>query len=163
MANESDEKSGQPYGLPFFNDDQGPIRSGIVVMLSARGDFWIAMGEDLRDPSPKGCSRLLTTYPDGNGGLDLQQFFEPVAIHELGHAFEVLGEFRFLSSWLGEIFAYLAIHTFVAMKKPETMGTLETVAIVATEGANHLTSVERWAPQLSTQSGTGLSRMSDLD
>ena len=37
-------------------------------------------------------------YPDGAGGVDLQPFFDLVTIHELGHAFEVLGEISDVAS-----------------------------------------------------------------
>jgi len=43
-----------------------------------------------------------------------------VTIHELGHAFEVLGDLRLPTFWLGEIFANLALHAFVATKLPES-------------------------------------------
>ncbi len=133
VASKSDWRSRQPYGLPFFNDDQDQIRPGIVVMPSERGDFWAAMGDDLRDASPTDYPKLLATYPDGNGGLDLQPFFDLVVIHELGHAFEVNGDLRLPTFWLGEIFANLALHTFVAAKRPEALKTLEVLATVGTE------------------------------
>jgi hypothetical protein len=87
VASEADWKSRQPYGLPFFNDGEGQIRPGIVVMPAGSGDFWVGMGEDLRDASPRGYARLLATYPGGGDGLDLQPFFDLITIHELGHAF----------------------------------------------------------------------------
>ena len=65
VADEADWESRQPYGLPFFNDDDDQIRPGIVVMPAGSGDFWVAMGEDLREASPSGYTRLLATYPDG--------------------------------------------------------------------------------------------------
>ena len=37
VASEADWKSRQPYGLPFFNDDEGQIRPGIVVMPAEIG------------------------------------------------------------------------------------------------------------------------------
>ena len=153
VASKADWKSRQPYGLPFFNDDQGQIRPGIVVMPSGKGDFWVAMGNDLRDASPNGYSKLLTTYPDGTGGLDLQPFFDLVVIHELGHAFEVLGDLKLPTFWMGEIFANLALHTFVAQKRPEAMGTLEMLAIVATES-------QRLANRMRTE---GFNTLDDLE
>ena len=69
VANEADWESRQPYGLPFFNDDDDQIRPGIVVMPAGTGDFWVAMGQDLREASPHDYPKLLTTYPDGAGGL----------------------------------------------------------------------------------------------
>jgi hypothetical protein len=90
VLDEADCSASVSYGLPFFRHDAGVIRPGIVVMPAGGGDFWIAMAQDLRDASPPGYARLLATYPDGAGGLDLQPFFDLITIHELGHPFEVL-------------------------------------------------------------------------
>jgi hypothetical protein len=133
VADEADWISRQPYGLPFFNDDDGQIRPGIVVMPAGRGEFWIAMGQELHVASPHDYPRLLATYPDGAGGLDLQPFFDLVTIHELGHAFEVLGDLRLPTFWLGEIFANLALHAFVATKQPKSLNTLEVLSTVGAQ------------------------------
>ena len=130
VADKADWQSRQPYGLPFFNDDDGQIRPGIVVMPAGSGDFWIAIGQDIRDASPHGYARLLTAYPDGADGLDLQPFFDLVTIHELGHAFERLGDLQLPTSWLGEIFANLALHAFVATRQPDSLNTLEVLSTV---------------------------------
>jgi hypothetical protein len=76
------------------------------------------MAHDLRATSPRGYAKLLTTYPNRAGGLDLQPFFDLITIHELGHAFEVLGDLRFPTFWLSEIFVNLALHAFVATRLP---------------------------------------------
>jgi hypothetical protein len=110
-----------PYGLPFFRDDVGEIRPGIVVMPAGGGDFWIEIAQDLRDASPRGYAKLLATYADGRGGLDLQPFFDLIGVHELGHAFEVLGDLRLPTLWLSEIFVNLAMHAFVATQLPATV------------------------------------------
>ena len=133
VADKADWRSKQPYGLPFFNDDDAQIRPGIVVMPAGSGDFWIAMGEDLRDAPSSGYARLLATYPDGADGLDLQPFFDLVTIHELGHAFEVFGQLKLPTFWLGEIFANLALHAFVATRQPERLNALETLSIVGSQ------------------------------
>src|ERR1700722_7732173 len=52
VVDEAHWESRQPYGLPFFNDDDGQIRPGIVVMPAGSGDFWNAIGEDLAEASP---------------------------------------------------------------------------------------------------------------
>ena len=126
VASETDWKSRQPYGLPFFNDDEGQIRPGIVVMPAGSGDFWEGIGDDIRDASPRGYARLLAAYPGG----DLQPFFDLVTIHELGHAFQVLGDLRLPAFWLGEIFADLAMHAFVATQLPASLPTLEVLPTV---------------------------------
>ncbi|MHB8556199.1 MAG: hypothetical protein ACYDCB_11185 [Candidatus Dormibacteria bacterium] len=133
VADETDWESRQPYGLPFFNDDDGQIRPGILVMPAGSGDFWVAIGEDLHEASPQGFKRLLAAYPDGAGGLNLQPFFDLITLHELGHAFEVLGDLRLPTSWLGEIFANLALHAFVATQQPEHLETLEVLSTVGAQ------------------------------
>lgn len=133
VADESDWKSRQPYGLPFFNDDDGQLRPGIVVMPAGSGEFWIAIGQDLHEASPRDYAKLLATYPDGAGGLDLQPFFDLITIHELGHAFEVLGDLKLPTFWLGEIFVNLALHAFVATRRPESLNTLEVLSTVGVQ------------------------------
>jgi hypothetical protein len=130
VVNEADWTGSGPYGLPFFSDDTGEIRPGIVVMPAGGGDFWTAMAQDLRDASTCGYAKLLATYPDGAGGLDLQPFFDLVTIHELGHAFEVLGDLRLPTFWLSEIFVNLALHAFVATRLPASLPTLEVLSTV---------------------------------
>jgi hypothetical protein len=121
---------GPPYGLPFFRDDAGEIRPGIVVMPAGGGAFWIEIAQELRDASPRGYAKLLTTYPDGAGGVDLQPFFDLITIHELGHAFEALGDLRLPTFWLSEIFVNLAMHAFLATRLPASLPTLEVLPTV---------------------------------
>ena len=130
VADEADWSGNGPYGLPFFNDDAGEIRPGVVVMPAGGGEFWIAIARDLRDASPRAYAKLLATYPDGTGGVDLQPFFDLITIHELGHAFEVLGDLRLPTFWLSEIFVNLAMHAFVATRLPASLPTLEALPTV---------------------------------
>jgi hypothetical protein len=130
VLDERDWSGSLPFGLPFFRDDAGEIRPGIVVMPAGGGDFWIAMAQELRDASPRGYAKLLARYPDGVGGLDLQPFFDLITIHELGHAFEGLGDLRLPTFWLSEIFVNLALHAFVATRRPASLPTLEVLSTV---------------------------------
>ncbi len=130
VAGEADWSGNGPYGLPFFTDDAGGIRPGVVVMPAGAGDFWVELARDLRDASPRGYAKLLATYPDGAGGLNLQSFFDLITIHELGHAFEVLGDLRLPTFWLSEIFVNVAMHAFVATQLPARLPTLEVLPTV---------------------------------
>lgn len=62
--------------------------------------------------------------------MDLQSFFDLISIHELGHAFEVLGDLRLPTFWLSEIFVNLALHAFVATQWPSNLSTLEVLTTV---------------------------------
>ncbi len=129
VANETDWPGKLPYGLPFFRDGAGEIRPGIVVMPAGGGEFWIELARDLRVASPREYTKLRAAYPDGAGGLDLQPFFDLITIHELGHAFEVLGNLRLRTFWLSEIFVNLAMHAFVATRLPASLPTLEVLPV----------------------------------
>ena len=117
-------------GCRSFTEDAGEIRPGIVVVPAGGGDFWLAMGQNLRDASPLGYAKLLATYPHGAGGVDPQPFFDLITIHELGHAFEVLGDLRLPTFCLSEIFVNLAMHAFVATQLPTSLPTLEVLPTV---------------------------------
>jgi hypothetical protein len=130
VAGEADWSGNGPYGLPFFRDDAAEIRPGIVLMPAGGGNFWKEIGQDIRDASPRGYAKLLATYPDGIGGVNLQPFFDLITIHELGHAFEVLGDLRLPAFWLSEIFVNLAMHAFVATQLPASLPTLEVLPTV---------------------------------
>jgi hypothetical protein len=136
VAGEADWTSRQPYGLPFFSDDAGQIRPGVVVMPAGSGDFWRTIVQDLREASPRGHARLRAAYPDGAGGVDLQPFFDLIAIQELGHAFETLGDLRLPTAWLSEIFVNLALHAFVATQRPASLPTLEALPTVGAGSRN---------------------------
>jgi hypothetical protein len=133
VADQTDWLGRQPYGLAFFNDDAGQIRPGILVMPAGRGDFWAALARDIREASPDRYAELIAAYPDGHGDVDLQPFFDLITIHELGHAFEVLGDLRLPTSWLSEIFVNLAMHAFVATHQPASLPTLETLPTIGAE------------------------------
>jgi hypothetical protein len=130
VADEADWPGSGPYGLPFFRDDALEIRPGVVVMPAGGGNFWIGIAQDIRDASPRGYATLRATYPDAAGGVDLQPFFDLITIHELGHAFEVLGDLRLPTFWLSEIFVNLAMHAFVATRLPASLPTLEVLSTV---------------------------------
>jgi hypothetical protein len=120
---------GPSYGMPFFSEERGE-RPGVLVMPAGSGDFWSSMARGIGDEPPSGYASLLAAYPDGAGGLELQPFVDLLTLHELGHSFEVLGGLQLPTFWMGELFANLALHTFVASRRPASMATLETFSMV---------------------------------
>jgi hypothetical protein len=65
----------------------------------------------------------------------------------------VLGDLRLPTFWLGEIFADLAMHAFVATRQPASLSTLEMLSIV---GAGSRRLAARWRAE-------GYSTLEDLD
>ena len=62
--------------------------------------------------------------------MDLQPFFDLITVHELGNAFEALGDLRLPTFWLSEIFVNLALHAFVATRVPASLPTHEVLPTV---------------------------------
>ena len=153
VADEADWESSTPYGLPYFNDDAGQLRPGVVVMPAGSGDFWTGIAEDIHRASPDRYGQLTVAYPDGNGGVDLQPFFDLITVHELAHAFETLGDLRLPTAWLSEIFVNLALHAFVSTRQPASLPTLETLPVV---GAGSRALADRMR-------GEGYSTLEDLE
>jgi hypothetical protein len=141
VANESDWTGRGPYGLPFFRDSNDELRPGIVLMPAGNSDFWVGIAESIRTASPRGYTKLMATYGDGAGGVNLQPFFDLITIHEFGHAFEVLGDLRLPTFWLSEIFVNLALHAFIATQRPQSLPTLE---VLSTVGAASRNLAARW-------------------
>lgn len=120
---------GPSFGMPYFSSERGD-RPGVLVMPVEAGAFWDSMAEELRDDPLGGYATLRTVYSNGSNGVDLQPFIDLVTLHELAHAFEVLGDLKLRTAWLGEIFANLALHTFVATRRPASLVSLETFSTV---------------------------------
>jgi len=90
--------------------------------------FWRLQGRVARFASPlSGFPRLRKTYADANGDLQLRRFFDLLAVHELAHAFEDRGGTAFPTLWLSEIYANLALHAFVAKRRPSELANLTTL------------------------------------
>ena len=57
-----------------------------------------------------------------------------MVVLELGHASEVLGGVGLPTSWLGEVFAHVALSAVVATPRPESLDTLEVPPFVGSKG-----------------------------
>jgi hypothetical protein len=130
VADEGDwPDDGPSFGMPFFSEVRGE-RPGVLVMPVGAGDFWDSMARGLLDGAVADETRLATVYSNSSGGVDFQPFVDLLTLHELAHSFEVLGELNLPTQWLGELFANLALHTFVATRRPADLDLLETFALV---------------------------------
>ena len=68
------------------------------------------------------------------GGFHLDDFFDLIAVHEVAHLF-CEGQVAFPRMWLGEYFANLALHAWVAQRAPDSLDTLTTLPRLAALGS----------------------------
>jgi hypothetical protein len=111
------------YGMPSYD----PIERRLRVATNDN-DLWQLQGRIARFASPfSALPKLKRTYADANGDLQLRRFFDLLAVHELAHAFEDQGGTAFPTLWLSEIYANLALHAFVAKRRPSELANLTTL------------------------------------
>ena len=54
----------------------------------------------------------------------MRGFFDLLAIHELGHAYHSQGGLTMQRKWMGELFANIFLHTYIAEKQPNSLPAL---------------------------------------
>jgi len=106
------------YGMPHYPNEK------TLVVASDDNDFWKSMLPPLDQLPTQLVDEISNTYSDNAGNLTMRDFFDLLAIHELGHAFHIQGQLTMQRKWMGELFANLFLHTFIAEKKAELLPEL---------------------------------------
>jgi hypothetical protein len=89
--------------------------------------MWQTLGRIVHVASPLGAyPELKKTYADHRGDLQVRRFFDLFTVHELAHAFELQSAAVLPTLWLKELFANLALYTFVATQRPSELSNLTT-------------------------------------
>lgn len=106
------------YGMPHYTD------AHTLIVASDDNDFWKSFIPPL-DQLPSELSQQISrTYVDQNNALTMRGFFDLLAIHELGHAYHTQGGLTMQRKWMGELFANMLLHTYIAEKEPELLPAL---------------------------------------
>lgn len=106
------------YGMPHYNDAQ------TLIVASEDNDFWESFIPPLDQLPKELAQQIANTYSDQNNSLTMRGFFDLLAIHELGHAFHEQGGLTMQRKWMGELFANILLHTYIAEKEPELIPAL---------------------------------------
>lgn len=106
------------YGMPHYPNNN------TLVVASNDNDFWKSMLPPLDQLPTELAKAVSDTYSDDTGQLTMRGFFDLLAIHELGHAFHEQGELTIQRKWMGELFANIFLHTYIAEKQPQLLPAL---------------------------------------
>jgi hypothetical protein len=107
------------YGMPHFDD-----KRNILIIASENNDFWKSFIPHV-DLLPKELAdKIKTTYVDETGSLTMQPFFDLLAIHEIGHAYQFQAGLNVQRMWMGELFCNILLHTYIAENEPEQLPAL---------------------------------------
>lgn len=108
------------YGMPHYTGNE------TLIVASEDNDHWKSLIPPL-DKIPKEYAHLVTeTYSDKKCGLTMEPFFDLLAIHELGHAYHHQGGLVMQRKWMGELFANILLHSYIAENEPELLQALTT-------------------------------------
>lgn len=106
------------YGMPHYDDNN------TLIVASEDNDFWKSFIPPLENLPQELAQQISRTYSDKNGNLTMRGFFDLLAIHELGHAFHIQGGLTMQRKWMGELFANIFLHTYIAENEPKLLPAL---------------------------------------
>ena len=106
------------YGMPHYDD------SKTLIVASENNDFWKSFIPPVADLPQDLAQQITNTYSDKNGNISMKAFFDLLAIHELGHAYHIQGGLKMQRKWMGELFANILLHTYIAENEPELLPAL---------------------------------------
>lgn len=118
------------YGMPHYDDNN------TLIVASEDNDFWNSFIPPLEMIPPELAKQISKTYSDEIGNLTMRSFFDLLAIHELGHAFHIQGGLTMQREWMGELFANIFLHTYIAEKERELLPALTVFPQMLVSSAN---------------------------
>ncbi len=110
---------GAVYGMPHHN----PLNKTLYV-AAEDNPFWKSFLPPL-EQLPAGLSeQVQNVYKNNNGNLSMQDFFDLLALHELGHAFHTQAGINMQRKWMGELFVNILLHAYIAEHEPGLLPAL---------------------------------------
>lgn len=106
------------FGMPHYKG------ANTLVVAAEDNDYWKSFIPPLEILPTELADQIRKTYSDEDGNLTMRAFFELLAIHELGHAFQFQGNLKVQRKWLGELYCNVFLHTYIAEKEPELLPAL---------------------------------------
>jgi hypothetical protein len=107
------------YGMPHFDE-----KRDLLIVASENNDFWNSFIPPLEQLPKKLADKISTTYVDENNNLTMQAFFDLLAIHEIGHAYQFQAGLNAQRMWMGELFCNILLHAYIAENEPEQLPAL---------------------------------------
>lgn len=108
------------YGMPHYTNDK------TLIVASDDNDYWKSMVPALEKIPEAYIQLVKESYSNPKGGLTMEPFFDLLAIHELGHAYQNQGGLVMQRKWMGELFANILLHTYIVENEPDLLPALTT-------------------------------------
>ena len=112
------------FGLPNANE-------GTLTVAGTEAGWWSDLASMAGDDRQ---GEIASAYGGPDGKLHFGDFFDLIAVHEVAHLFSE-GRVAFPRMWLGEFFANLALHAWVAERAPDSLDSLTILPRLAAQGS----------------------------
>ncbi len=106
------------YGMPHYNGEK------TLIVASADNAFWRSFLPPPAALPDSLANQIRAAYTGSLGQLSMESFFDLLAVHELGHAYQQQGGLQVQRKWMGELFCNLLLHTYIAIREPESLPPL---------------------------------------
>jgi hypothetical protein len=123
-ADWAERASNPAYVMPYYD-------AGNLFLHGEPSDLTAWLEEVAGSAPPAGARELDQVY--GTGAGRLKPFADTLVVHELAHAFHDGVPFAFPRSWLMELFADMALYSFVIAEEPDHHLHVETLPRVTLE------------------------------
>lgn len=124
------------YGMPHYDE-----KRNLLIIASENNEFWKSFIPPIDQLPTDLADKISSTYVDEDGSLSMQAFFDLLAIHELGHAYQFQAGLNVQRMWMGELFCNILLHTYIAENESEQLPALtvfpQMVIAGGTEGFNY--------------------------
>lgn len=107
------------YGMPHYTEENKRL-----YLAATDNDMWKSFIPPVNVLPENLKTAVVNAYGNENGALSMQPFFDLLALHELSHAFQFQGELNVQRKWMGELFANIFLHTYIAEEEPGLLGAL---------------------------------------
>src|SRR5690606_904494 len=107
------------YGMPHYTEENQRL-----FLAATDNDLWRSFIPPVHLLPGNLKEAVINAYRNEKGELTMQPFFDLLALHELGHAFQFQAGLNIQRKWMGELFANVFLHTYIAEKEPRMLNAL---------------------------------------
>lgn len=121
--------AGAVYGMPHYTDNK------VLIVAAEDNAFWKSFVPPMQQLPLDLQKQVTSVYTTADSSLSMQAFFDLLAIHELAHAFHLQAGLVMQRKWMGELFANMFLHTYIAENEPASLPALTLFPRMVTGGS----------------------------
>lgn len=111
-------KSPAVYGMPHYTNEK------TLLVAAEDNAFWKSFVPPMEQLPQVLREQISTVYQTPDSSISMQAFFDLLAIHELGHAFQFQAGLTMQRKWMSELFTNILLHSYIAENESESLPAL---------------------------------------